>query len=119
MDSIDDIRRDMYYDDYPDEHPRRKHDRYHKCEDCAYHQDLYPEGWTCSEGWLYDINPEKEACPHYEEYMTESDIRNFLRADGWNDDGIEAIVDSLKDDCIITDMTEDWLTDISADYKDR
>lgn len=61
-----------------------------------------------SEHWIYK-----------DDTMTESEIRDFLRADGWNDDGIEAIVDSLKDDCIITDMTKDWLADISADYKDR
>lgn len=54
--------------------------------------------------WRNDIDSRQEA-------------KDILLADGWNEDGAEAILDAIEADKILVDSNR--LLQISTDYKDR
>ena len=70
LDTPMDIARYKYYEKYHDEYPGRRRDTIHKCVDCIhYDEGVYDDGeyfWTCGDEHEFDIDPEYEACPYYE-----------------------------------------------------
>lgn len=51
--------------------------------------------------------------------MTKERAFTFLRGQGWNEAGAEAIIDALIRDHMLNDITIEQLKRLSDDYKDR